>query len=140
MAYREYEKVEQNNRGLSKLAKVDSLIRVNTVVHQPFLTAINLYERYSKIPFFLDLMDYLMTGLVVSDPRYFAMGKIILKAKPGEEEKPTLFVRCAVGDIRHLVSLSPCIFPSIAFCRRGEERMRVYDMPKFLRLVKATKK
>lgn len=120
--------------------KTDSLIRVNTAVHQPLLIAMNIYERWSKIPFFLDMLDYLFTGIVISDPRYFAMGKIILKSKGDGQELPTLFVRCAVGDLLQLLRLIPCKLSQICFARRGKEEVQVYDMDRFLRLVLATKK
>jgi hypothetical protein len=97
-----------------------------------------MYEKWSKIPFFVDLADYISTGCVYSTPLAFAMVKIIDLAKEGEPKKPAWFIRCSVGDIRYLLTLLPCYLDTICFCRRSEDKMRVYDMKRFVRLVEST--
>jgi hypothetical protein len=77
----------------------------------------------SKVPFYVDLQDYLEHGIVISRPDIFAMAKV---------EGGTLFVRMAVGNLRTLLTALPVLTPKIRFCRRNEERVREWDLVKLL--------
>ena len=88
-----------------------------------------------RVKFEDDLMDHLCNGFVVSRPTIFWMGKAVDFAKEGAQEREiALFVRVAVGDIRELLSTLPCMFPEIAFCRRGGERIHRWPLERFLEL------
>ena len=77
----------------------------------------------SKVPFIVDLANYLEHGIVISRPDIFAMAKI---------EGEALFVRMAVGNLRTLLCALPVLLPKIRFCRRNGERVREYDLAKLL--------
>jgi hypothetical protein len=77
-------------------------------------------------------MDYLCNGFVVSRPDIFWMMKVVRLAEP--EGKLAWFCRIAIGDLRELFETLPARLPYIAFCRRGESRLRVYPMERFIHL------
>jgi hypothetical protein len=123
----------------------DPVIRVSVKEHEPFSVAQKLYAKWSKIPFEDDLADYLRTGCVLSLPTCFGMAKIIDLAPYQNgvrigKMQPAWFVRCAVGQIWDLLIKLPCFLPQICFCRRGEDKLRVYDMKRFLQVLKSTRK
>lgn len=109
-------------------------IVVNCATHKPYRVAEMLYAKWSKIPLEKDLAEYITTGCVISTPRVFALAHIIDLAEPGETQQPAWFVRVAVGEITELLRTLPCKTRQICFCRRGEDKMRVYDMERFWRL------
>lgn len=110
-------------------------------ISPPILEAQELYRKYSKVPFTVDLIDYVYTGLIVSRPTCFAMAKVTDLAKPGEPHQWAWFIRVAVGDMFELLNCLPCYLEKICFCRRGKEDfMRVYDLKRFIRLVGSTRK
>lgn len=88
-----------------------------------------------RVKFEDDLMDYLCNGFVLSRPSIFWMMKIIDAAEK-DEPKPQLawFVRVAVGDLRELFDTLPARLPYMAFCRRGEGKIRRYPTEKFVAL------
>jgi hypothetical protein len=90
----------------------------------------------TRVKFETDLMDYLCNGFVVSRPSIFWMAKIV-DVSEREDPGPVFawFVRVAVGDMRELFETLPLLLPKIAFCRRGDGRIRVYSLERFARLV-----
>jgi hypothetical protein len=89
-----------------------------------------------RVKFEDDLIDYLCNGFVVSRPTIFWMAKII-EVKPRWATEPELawFVRIAVGPMEELFQTLPAFLPNIAFCRRGDGRVRVFPLEKFVRKV-----
>jgi hypothetical protein len=94
-----------------------------------------------RVKFEDDLVDYLCNGFVVSRPTCFWMGKIVDLAETGdggqrtEDSKPDYawFVRVAAGDLEEMLLTMPVVLSKIAFCRRGDDRVRVYSLDRFLR-------
>jgi hypothetical protein len=77
----------------------------------------------SKVPFYVDLQDYLEHGIVISRPDIFAMARVI---------DGSLFVRVAVGNLQTLLGALPVKPARIRFCRRNGERMHEWDLVKLL--------
>lgn len=105
----------------------------NTAIQE----AAYLYLKWkSKVPFNEDLANYLVSGCVATRPTCFAMAKVIQlpKSEKAWSEQYAWFIRVAVGNIMELISCLPGYLPWIAFCRRGEERMRIYRLERLLRL------
>jgi len=105
----------------------------NTAIQE----AAYLYLKWkSTIPFNEDLAHYLVFGCVATRPTAFAMAKVIQLPESDKEWslQPAWFIRIAVGQMMELISLLPRYLPWIAFCRRGEDRMRVYKLERLLRL------
>jgi hypothetical protein len=101
---------------------------MNIPLDLPVVTPIEIaraaYVRWkSKVPFYVDLEDYLENGIVISRPDIFAMAKI---------EGQALFVRIAVGNLRTLLTALPVLLPKIRFHRRNGERLREYDLVRLL--------
>jgi hypothetical protein len=101
---------------------------MNIPLDLPVVTPIEVaraaYLRWkSKVPFYVDLGDYLENGIVISRPDIFAMAKI---------EGQALFVRIAVGNLRTLLTALPVLLPRIRFHRRNGERLREYDLVRLL--------
>lgn len=117
-----------------------NLISLNTAPSSPIMAAQELYRKHSKIPFAIDLMDYLYSGYVVSRPTCFAMAKVTNLAKKGEPDKWAWFIRCAVGEIRQLLLCLPGKLPYICFSRSGKDDFRAYQMQRFVELVSSTKR
>jgi hypothetical protein len=98
----------------------------------PFEIAADLFDRYAIEPdFYSELVDHLHTGIVISRPDVFAMGKAVLL----EDGRAAWFIAAAVGDLRLLLPLLPAHLPFIAFRRRGEARIRVYPLNRIQSLV-----
>jgi hypothetical protein len=103
-------------------------------------TAIELahvcYKKWKGMASFQDdLTHYLLHGIVISQPNCFVMVKVIDLAEEGEECKPAWFVRIAVGDLRELIALTPGFLPAICFCRRGDGRLRVFPLARFIKAI-----
>ena len=115
-------------------------IRPFNIKPKPIVIAAQQYLKWKCNPnFFLDLLDHLQTGIVISRHDVFAMGKIVDRrpldadGNPiGENPDPALFIRMAVGDLRSLLGTLPVLLPKIRFCRRNEKRIREYDLGKLL--------
>jgi hypothetical protein len=113
------------------------------------LTAIEVAARcYRKwmgqVSFENDVADYMAHGFVVTRPTCFAMWHIITL---GADEKKrwtageqAWFVRMAAGDLMELFSCVPWYLPWIAFCRRGDGRVRVYKLERLVRKVEEQRK
>ena len=87
-----------------------------------------------RVRFEDDLMDYLCNGFVLSRPTIFWMMKIVDVSKIDEPgPKFAWFVRVAVGDLRELFETLPARLPYMAFCRRGDTKIRVYPLERFER-------
>jgi hypothetical protein len=84
-----------------------------------------------------DLVDYLCNGFVLSRPTIFWMAKIVDLAGGDGRAQPDYawFVRVAAGNLEELMQTLPMVLPKIAFCRRGDGRVRVYTLERFLRLI-----
>lgn len=102
-------------------------------MNQPsaFQRTMELYDRYELQPdFFTELIDHLETGIVISRPSLFAMGKAVLL----DDGRPAALIAAAVGDFGELLDHIPRSLPWIAFRRRGKNTLRVYPMERFCRL------
>ena len=77
------------------------------------------------------LADHLATGIVISTPQTFAMGKAVKL----EDGRMTWLIDSAAGQLSHLVRLLPFPLPWIAFCRAKDNkgRLRVYSFDRFIR-------
>lgn len=92
--------------------------------------AAELYARYKVEPdFFTALVDHLHTGMVISRPNCFAMGKAVAL----DDGRIAWFIDTAVGNLRELLGLLQWPLPYIAFCRRGKGKIKVYPFDKFIR-------
>lgn len=123
----------------------------------PELTAIQIARRSyanwkTKVPFDIDLHDYLEHGIVVNRPDVFLMAKLVDRRPRDEEGKPigdkfdpALFVRMGVGDLRQLLlsaaaAMCPGFIPWIRFCRHATgERVREYDFERMIKMTLKTK-
>jgi len=92
------------------------------------------YAKHSKLNFWEDLEYYLKVGYVICMPTVFAMFRPI-----DRDGKRGWFVQMAVGDILHLLRFVPCPLDFIAFCRNGDECMRVISWDYFIKKVMASK-
>ena len=105
---------------------------------KPGVTAIQVamqcYANWKgDVRFDQDITDYLLTGVVVSRPNCFGMAKVI---ELPDTKEPAWFVRMAVGNLRELLSCLPGYLPKICFCRRNERHIRVYQLERFIRIVR----
>lgn len=90
------------------------------------------YARWSKVPFVEDLLYYLQSGFVVARPNLFAM------ARPIERDgRRGWFIQYACGAIGELLSVLPCELEFIAWCRKGDENMRICDFALFAKKIGA---
>ncbi len=88
-----------------------------------------LYENDGRLADFRnDLAQYLMHGIVFASPVCFGMFSATLL----EDGRAAWWIHVAAGDLRELARVVPCKLPFVAFCRRGENRIRVYDFDKFI--------
>jgi hypothetical protein len=96
------------------------------------LEAMRCYSKWKRVKFWgaicfwIDLVDHLINGFVVSRPDCFWMMKIIDVAPEGSKPEPAWFVRMCYGDLNELLSTMPVILPKIAFSRRADNRVRIY--------------
>jgi hypothetical protein len=94
-----------------------------------------------RVKFEDDLVDYLCNGFVLSRPTVFWMAKIVDLTDPGDgrsqmgDRDLAWFVRVAAGNMEELMQTLPALLPKIAFCRRGDGRVRVYRLERFLQIV-----
>jgi hypothetical protein len=90
-----------------------------------------------RVKFEDDLVDYLCNGFVLSRPTVFWMAKMVELTPPAPDGTRDLawFVRVAAGNMEELMQTLPALLPKIAFCRRGDGRVRVYRLERFLQIV-----
>lgn len=107
------------------------------------LEAMRHYGTYKKVKFWgwicfwVDLVDHLINGFVLSRPDAFWMLKIIDVAPEGSKPEPAWFVRMCYGELNDLLETLPVILPKIAFCRRADGRVRVYSTEKLIMKARA---
>lgn len=90
------------------------------------------YAKYSTLNFFDDLMHYLRTGFVVTRPNLFVMGKpIVLK-----DGRRGWFIQMACGQLGEVLSVVPVKLDFFAFCRNGDDNMRLIEWDHFLEAVR----
>jgi len=100
-------------------------------MNDPYQEAANLFERYAIEPdFYTELVEHLHTGIVICRPDLFVMGKAVVL----DDGRAAWFIAAAVGNLRQLLTLFPAPLPFIAFRRRGQKRLRVYNIDRFLYL------
>lgn len=122
----------RTNQPFRPLKSTEWAIAVAKLSYEKWQAKMNVPPE-KRVKFEDDLMDYLCNGFVVSHPTVFNMMKII---NISENHKPKLawFIRMGVGDLRDLLNTLPGRLPYIAFCRRGDPRIRVYSTERLWRL------
>ena len=90
------------------------------------------YAKYAKLDFATDLLHYMQHGFVICQPQLFCMFKPIW-----HDGQRGWFVQMAVGEIGELLRYVPCPLSFIAFCRNGDDNMRVIEWGYFMRRVAA---
>lgn len=90
------------------------------------------YAKYSGLNFGEDLLYYLRTGYVISQPTCFAMFRPIER-----DGRRGWFVQMAVGEIGELLRYVPCPLDFIAFCRSNDDDMRLIEWDYFVNTVAA---
>ena len=118
---------------------------INIVTPGP-MTAIEVAARcYHKwmgqVSFEQDVANYMAHGYMVTRPSCFGMAHII-RLPADEKERWTAgeqawFIRMAAGNMLELLACLPCYLPWIAFCRRGDGRVRVYSLERLYRRIEA---
>ncbi len=88
------------------------------------------YAKFSGLNFAEDLVYYLRTGYVISQPTCFAMFRPIER-----DGKRGWFVQMAVGEIGELLRYVPCPLDFIAFCRNNDDDMRLIKWDAFVKAV-----
>tara|TARA_R110002126_G_scaffold98511_3_gene229369 strand:+ start:186 stop:569 length:384 start_codon:yes stop_codon:yes gene_type:complete len=108
----------------------------------PFEQILALYK--DKTPFFQELHNYMIGGLVISNPQYFMMAKPIKKSIDAHgqwfpEDADTWYIRWVAGQgcIKEMMdSLHP--LPNLMFRRitpKGETNLRLYSWDKMYKIV-----
>ena len=106
------------------------MLNVLSMGGNAFGVAIENYRKHAKLNFWADLLYYLQTGYVICQPSLFAMFRPIER-----DGRRGWFVQMAVGEIGELLRYVPCPLAFIAFCRNGDEDMRVIEWEYFMEKV-----
>lgn len=115
----------------------DKTIRPFKVQRFAILDAMWHYGEWKKVKywgwicFVIDLVDHLLNGFVLVQPDLFWMMKIINVSKTDKPE-PAWFVRMCTGDLNELLATMPVVLPKIAFCRRHDGRVRIYNTERLI--------
>lgn len=114
---------EEREQALAKMAPID--------------IACALYTRggMSEEQFTADLADHLRSAFVVSNPRFFMMFRAVML----DDGRHAWLINSGVGlSLKELAAQLPFKLECVAFHRRGNKELRIYDFDTIIR--KATRR
>lgn len=95
----------------------------------PYVLAAECYRKWDNEKQFIpDVEYYLRNGVVIATPVLFGMAQVVEL----EDGAKAWFVRVAVGELHRLLCSLPAYLPKICFCRKGDNRLRIYSYDRLL--------
>jgi len=103
----------------------------------PLRTALDLYITYGRtsLDFSKQLWDHLQNGFVFSTPWHFLMARAVML----DDGRQAWLVSVGVGPLEELLAFVPFRLDWIAFQRRNQPRLRVYNFDRFISLCRKLK-